>query len=144
MANWIKGKAPDRFDGCLVILNIGQQNYSKVDSKYLGQLESHISDAIAMGHMILYLFDKETGGQPQPEIFDQAEGISNIRMLATITTRTDANFKLMPKERMAEFKALAEEIRGNEDFQFKGPTFICGSCKIDGMPVLLPKTEIER
>lgn len=134
---WIDAK-DDKFDGCLLILNISNENYHKVDAKYIEMLQTAVGDAHADGWMVLYAFDNETDPAHGPEIFDSSVGMDYVRMMFDVCDRKDAKFDLMPDKRKEEFRAIAKYLRAYKSFKFHGPIKICGQCYVGGEKVLLP------
>jgi len=100
----------DKFEGCLLVLNIGQENIRDHSKEYTETLKSVAADAHADGFMTLYAFDSDTGPMRIPEIFDNVEGMDFVRMMFDVCGRQDSNFSLNPEARMGEFRAMAERI----------------------------------
>lgn len=142
MANWID-KKDDRFNGCLMVLNIGQDNIHTLPGDYKENLQAAIADGHAGGLLTLYVFDSETGPFPIPDEFDNVEGMDHVRMMFDVGGRRDCDFSLLPDQRMEEFRKIGEVIRGHQGFNFSPTNLkICGWCKISGSKVLLPLTPI--
>lgn len=141
--NWLDEKPEEHFSGCLMILNIGQENIHLVSSKYKEALSADVANAHADGWMIVYAFDSQTGPYKAPEEFSNVEGMDFVRMMFDVCGRKDSDFSLYPDKRMEEFKKIGEVIRNHDRLKFTNANLkIGGSCKISGIPVLIPVFDI--
>jgi hypothetical protein len=130
------------FDGCLVVMNIGKETYGdvyKTSPAYIEQVENCIADAHADGWLVLYLFDSDTGAQPQPEEFDFVEGMDFFRPMSSICGRKDSNFALLPDKRSEQFAEMKKQICSK--FRVGSRVVFVGQCSIDSVKVLLPPTK---
>lgn len=131
------------FDGCLVIMNIGVENFASFDKGYIERVLNAAADARASGWAILWVFNGELGVMRLPEEWEFMDGHDYIRPMSVVCGRRDSNFPTLPDARKAEFKAMADAVFSHKSFRFLGKTMtLMGSCSIDGTPVLLPPTEV--
>lgn len=143
MTNWINIRPIEKYNGCLLILNIGEENFGLLPEQYRESLKDWVSKAHAGGHITIYAFDADTGPFRVPDLFDDIEGMDFVRMMFDVCGRRDSNFSLSPSERAEEFKQIGEKIRTHDRYRFSPQDLnICGKCKIDGTEVLLPITAI--
>ncbi len=141
MANWI-GQKEESHDGCIMILNLGQDNIHQFSKQYVDALRERVALAHADGFMVIWAFDDKVGPFKIPDDFDNIEGMSHVRMMFDVCNRRDSNFALMPEERMKEFKAIEQVMRNHEGFRWRGTFAIGGSCTIADQAVLMPVTEV--
>lgn len=143
MAQWLGQKVEER-NGCLMVMNIGNDNFETLPDNYLNQIRDRVGQAHADGWMVLYVFDSATDPSKPPEYFDTAEEMDTVRMMFDVCGRRDSNFNLIPEQRLAEFNAIATSIINHPAFEtLRSENFaICGQCSIDGQKVLLPPFDL--
>jgi hypothetical protein len=134
------------FDGALIILNIGADNYAAIgmDHRYNESLENAIRTAHAKGHVVVYLFDNLHGVSPKPDDLPSLEGHDISRLMASFSRHTIADFSYDPETRMTAFREISDGVKRaiRIDTTQDGSCSIMGLCKIQGEQVLLPLTEI--
>lgn len=141
MPTWI-GQKEERFDGCLMVLNIGNHNFSQLPVEYVNALKERISLAIADGWLIIWAFDT-TIDEPQiPDDCDTIEGTTHLRMVFDVCGRRDVTFALLPDARLKELKAIEQTMRDHPSFRWSGPFAIGGAASIASQNVLMPITEL--
>ena len=147
MAIWIdrdEKKPAGPFDGVLIVLNIGKENYKSLPEKFVQSVRDAVGEAHAAGWLVLYLFDSAIGAQPPPEEFDNIEGFDFYRRVQDVWGRSAADFEPLPDKRMKEFVSLAESIRQYKGFLIQGKAAkVIGSCSIAGSKTLMPLVEIK-
>jgi len=141
MANWI-GQREEFFDGCVMVLNIGQDNVHQFPQKYVDELRDRVALAHADGHLVIWAFDDQTGPFKIPDDFDNIEGMSHTRMMFDVCGRRDSKFALLPDVRMKEFKAIEAIMRDHTGFRWRGKFAIGGNCSIVDQKVLMPISDI--
>ena len=140
MTVWIDEKK-DVFEGCLLILNVGQENSHSLPKEYLATLRETIDNAHADGFLTIYAFGSDGGPMRIPEDFGNINGMDCVRMMFDVCGRKNADFSLDPIVRRCEFREMADCLRQHKDFGFKNKVIVCGSCRIDSSAVLLPPME---
>jgi hypothetical protein len=144
------------FDGCLIVMNIGKDNYR--DLKMSREYELCICEAIkrahAAGHAVLYLGDSLHGVMAPPDEFPALDGADVPRLMAQACRTQIAEFPANPMFRMAQFQEMARLVYSNsrnglllpllfsEKSYEVGRWRIAGSCTIEGVKVLHPVTTI--
>lgn len=143
MANWIKDAVEER-NGCLLVMNIGNDNYNDLPDNYVKTISERVNQAHADGWMVLYVFDSEVDPSQPPEYFDSSEDMDKVRMFFDVCGRRDSNFNLIPAKRLEEFNAISECVINHPDFEcLRSANFaVCGQCSIDGRKVLLPPFDL--
>jgi hypothetical protein len=144
MAVWVdEGPKPKPYEGCLVIMNIGQDNISDVPVGEKEKVVEALADAHAGGCAVLYVFDSDVGPMPQPEEFDFVAEMDVVRMGFDILNMRTIQFSPDAEKQRAEMAALKERIkeRLNEtSLRFYGPVRFCGYCMVGEKKVFLSST----
>ena len=147
MAIWVdrnENKPAGPFDGVLIVLNVGVENFKSLPKEFLQSVRDAVGDAHAAGWLVLYLFDSAIGAQPPPEEFDNIEGFDFYRNMHDVWGRNVADFEPLPDKRMKEFVSLAESVREYKGFVVQGKAAkIVGQCSIAGSKTLMPVVEIK-
>lgn len=137
MAEFINRK-DEYFNGCLMVMNIGNDNYESLPKEFIEKISERVREAHADGWMVLYVFDDVTDPSKAPDYFDSQEEMDFVRMMWGVCGRRDAVFALSPTQRLKEFNDISghvieafEELR-SENFA------VCGMCSIETQKVLLP------
>jgi hypothetical protein len=142
MATWVDQHSEGAFEGCLVVMNIGNENCSSFPAKYREDVYDAIANSHAAGHLVLYVFDNERGAQPPPDEFPQFEGMDVVRMGFDICNRKVFEFSPDPSQRLAELGEFVSAAICNGKFSVRGPRKIVGACVVGTEQTLLPLTEI--
>ena len=146
MAVWADKKEGAKygpFDGCLMVMNIGEDTKHVMTPEFHEQLTNAVADAHASGWVVLWVFDNETGAMKLPDDWDVIEDMDFVRMMFDVCGRKDSNFPTLPGARMEQFKAMAQCARSHNSFDIRGrATKIMGSCSIDGVKVLMPLIDV--
>ena len=144
MAVWVdEGPKPAPFNGCLVIMNIGQDNIHKVPVGEKEKVVDALADAHAGGCAVLYVFDSDIGPMPPPEEFDSVEGMDGVRMGFDVLNMRTIQFSSDPDKQSAEMEALKERLKDrlkDTTLRFDGPVRFCGYCMVGEKKVFLPLT----
>jgi len=144
MAVWVdEGPKPKPYDGCLIIMNIGQDNISDVPAGEKEKVVEALADAHAGGCAVLYVFDSDVGPMPPPEEFDFVVGMDEVRMGFDVLNMRMIQFSPGPDKQQAEMAALKDRLkeRLNETtLRFDGPVRFCGYCMVGEKKVFLPST----
>jgi hypothetical protein len=137
MSIWVDNKSKHPFEGALVVMNMGQNEWVELrpSSEYAEALVSEISEAHAAGMAVIYLFDK--GISLAPEHVGWIEDMDFCRLSRSFGMPS-LSFSLSIRERQREFAALAAAVRGQDDIAIRGPVKIMGACCVDGERVLMP------
>lgn len=153
---WIDTQA-EPFEGCLIILNIGKDNYDslKICGEYYDNVVEAIKHAHAKGFAVLYLGDVKHGTMEPPEDLPALAGADVSRLMGHACGLQLAEFPAEPNARMAIFGEIARLLfeRGRQgallpltftkDAYANGRWRICGNCTLDGEQVLHPVVEIQ-
>lgn len=156
MAFWVGGApgAPTQpaadeafgpFDGVLIVMNIGRDNYRNLDmpKAYSEAVQDAVKQAHADGWAVIYAFDSKCGIDQPPDDWDFLPGHTHYRLMNDVCGRRFADFSLLPTPRMDEFRAMFEHLKLHKAFNFQGNgQLLIGSCRIDQLPVLLPLTVV--
>ena len=147
MAIWIgrdENKPLGPFDGVLIVLNIGNENFKSLPEKFVSSVRDAVGEAHAAGWLVLYLFDFNTVNPP-PDEFDNMPEMDAYRRLKDVWKgKEEASFALLPTERNKEFLSLAGEIIVNKYWTItRKNAKIIGSCSIASEKTLMPLTEIK-
>lgn len=137
MANWI-GDKQDKRNGCLLVMNIGNDNYEAIPNDFIEKVKDRVAEAHADGWMVLYVFDDKVDPSKPPEYFDDGQEMDAVRMMWDVCGRRDSNFNLYPEQRLKEFNAMSEAVVAAFEELMSANFALCGMCSIDGQKVLLP------
>lgn len=133
------------FDGAFICMNIGRDNYRKLNlpRPYEDSLCEGMRTAMAAGWVVIHAYDLSIGIDRPPEEWPFMEDLTHFRMMGEICGRPKADFSLLPGPRMDEFRGMFDYLRLHKGFKIEGKgQRIVGSCKIDGLPTLLPLTSV--
>jgi hypothetical protein len=144
---WLDEKPLEPFDGVLVVMNIGEENYEDIwqrDRDYATKVEEAVRSAHAKGWLVLFLFDDDWGVMPAPQAFDILEDQDFVRPTKMICKDLrDLNFSGDPNTRMHQFGDILCGIVAHKYWKFrKLKAQIMGLCTIEGVDVQHPLMEI--
>jgi len=133
------------FDGVLLVLNIGEDNYESLNlpQEYEDALQDALANAHADGWAVIYLFDNMRGVCNPPEHFEFTEEVDFYRLMRQTVGTGEASFSRVASERAQQFESMLENIWKHQDFMFVGRSAsIVGLCRVGGERVLFPVTAI--
>jgi len=138
---WIEGRQ-EAYNGCLVVMNIGNENIDKVPEEEKQKVVEAIADAHASGNSVIFMFDSDIGPQNPPEEFDIMEDRDGKRMAFIVLGMRTIKFSEDENERQQEMKTAAEKIRAEvKDSELKfipsGEVRFCGYCFIGDKRIFL-------
>lgn len=137
---------PDTFgpyEGCLVIMNMGKENYQAFEfpRDYEDSVSQAIANAHAGGWAVIHLFYDVSMLSECSDNLEFMEEMDHLRGANMYGSNLD--FSLDPDRRLAEMNSVMDGIWGDENFRFVGNrSAMIGQCKIAGAETLIPFTEI--
>ena len=143
MAVWVDERPKQSYEGCLVVMNIGQENINDVPSNEKDKVVEAIAKAHAGGCIVLYVFDSDIGPMPPPEEFDCIPEMDATRMGFDVLSMRTIQFSSDAEKQRAEMAAVSERLKNRlkETFlRFDGPVRFCGYCLVGDKKNFMPPT----
>lgn len=145
---WVDKPNSYLFEGALLVLNIGNNNYKSLPQEYLESLQDATRTAHASNWAVLWLFDPEEGVSPPPEEFEIFEDSDFPRLADKVLGVPKLMFPFMPVERDCYIRGLILSMSDPLgqffiDDKIRPKFFVIGQCHIGKEKVLLPLTEVE-
>ena len=104
MAVWVDERPKQSYEGCLVVMNIGQENINDVPSNEKDKVVEAIAKAHAGGCIVLYVFDSDIGPMPPPEEFDFIPEMDATRMGFDVLSMRTIQFSSDAEKQRAEME----------------------------------------
>lgn len=132
------------YDGCLVVMNMGKDNYQAFEfpRDYEEEVVAAIGRAHADGWTVIHLFYHASSLSECADNFEFMEEVDHLRGANMYGSNLD--FSLDPVQRLREMNSIMDGIWADEGFKFFGNrSAMIGQCKIAGTEALIPFTEID-
>jgi hypothetical protein len=142
MAVWVDGPK-QKYDGCLVVMNIGQENIRNIPDGEKEEVVQAIAGAHAGGCSVVYVFDADIGPMGPPEEFDVIAGMDGVRMGFDVLGMRTIEFSSNPDERHTQMEDVGKRVQEclkDTEMAFNGPVQFCGRCLIGGQKAFVPLT----
>lgn len=135
-----ESKHQEALNGCLVVMNIGEENIATIPDKDRQEIIENIAHAHAGARAVIYLFDSDIGPMGPPNEFDSIADMDGIRMAFNVLGQRILSFSGNEVEIQVEMKRAGEALKKDVQetyLRFIGKVDFCGYCLINGKKTFL-------